>query len=126
MDSFFSTLDVLIKQGITRLFGAAAGYEIVGSITLADLGVSMCFLLLTLLVTARAAAIVRRRITTTATDDTATVRHHVLAPLGKQLYVLICLSGLYLAAPPLLRSETSSEELEPLRNFYDPAFDLGV
>ena len=126
MDSFFSTLDALIKDGITRLFGAAASYEILGSITLADVGVSMCFLLLTLLVTARAAAIMRRRTTTTATDDTATVRYHVFAALGKPLHVLIWLCGLYLAAAPLVRTETSSEELEPLRYFYDAVFDLGV
>jgi small-conductance mechanosensitive channel len=125
MDSFFSTLDVLIRDGITRLIGAAAGHEIVGSITLADACVSVCFLLLTLLVDARAGAIMRRRTPVTATDDT-TVRHHVFRALGKPLHVLIWLCGLYLAAAPLVRTATSSEELESLRHFCEVAFDLGV
>jgi small-conductance mechanosensitive channel len=124
MDSFFSTLDGLIKDGLTRLLGAAASYEIVGSITLADVGVSVCFLLLTLLVNARAAAFMRPRTMAAATDDTT--RYHVFRAIGKPLHVLVWLCGLYLAAAPLVRPETSSEELQSLHQFCDAVFDLGV
>lgn len=126
MDFFFSTLDVLIKDAITRLLGAAASHQIVGSITLADVGVSTCFVLVTLLVSARAAAFIRRRTTLTATDDTVTVRNSLFRALGKPLHVLILLCGLYLAAAPLVRTAKSIEELETLHRFCVVAFDLAL
>jgi small-conductance mechanosensitive channel len=125
MDSFFSVLDDLIRDGITRLIGPA-NHEIFGPITLADLGVSLCFLLLTVLVSARAAVIIRRRTAKTEADARTAVPYHVSLALGKPLLVLIWLCGLYFAAAPLVRTATSGQELQILRQFCETAFDLGL
>jgi small-conductance mechanosensitive channel len=126
MDSFLSILDDLIRDGITRLIGPANHEIFGGPITLADLGVSLCFLILTVLVSARTAVIIRRRTAKTEADARKAVPHHVSKALGKPLLVLIWLCGLYFAAAPLVRTATSGQELPILRQFRETAFDLGV
>ena len=87
----------------------------------------VCFLLFVLLVNGVAAAFLRRKIRQAATEtDAKGWRHHLFTVVGKPLYLLIWVYGIYFAAMPLLLKSSAAGELEPLREIMDKLFDLGV
>jgi small-conductance mechanosensitive channel len=130
LDSFTAGLTALLTGWIEDLFGPAANRAVFGSVTWADLAVTLCFVLLVLLVNLAALAFVRRKIRQTrpadATAEGKGLQHHVFDALGKPLYLLIWIYGVYFALTPLLLKIPQAEGLQVIRGFFDKVFDLGV
>jgi small-conductance mechanosensitive channel len=127
MDTFATALTLLLRDWISPLFGPQADQVLVGSITWADLGAALCFVLLALLANGVAAALVRRHATPARTAaDGQGVQHHVFHALGRPLYVLVWAFGLYFAVRPLLLALKPAERAEMIAAFCGSMFDLGV
>jgi small-conductance mechanosensitive channel len=127
MDRFATALTLLLKDWIASLFGPQANQTLAGSITWADLGVTLCFLLLALLANGIAAALVRRRAASASTTAPAeSIQRHVFHAVGRPLYVLVWAYGLYFAVRPLLLTLRPTEGLAVIGTFCGTVFDLGV
>ncbi len=125
LDTFTSGLTALFSNGLRALFGTRMDSPAFGSITWTDLAVTICLVLLVLLVHGLAAAFLRRK-TKEAKADAKELKHHVFGALGKPLYLLIWIYGIYVAATPLLLKLPAGEGLEDSRKFFSKLFDLGV
>ena len=98
-----------------------------GDVTWADLGTVLCLVLLILLVNAPCGRIPPPQNTADDCNRRAgQLQHHVFGALGKPLYVLIWVYGVYLAAMPLLLKLPPDEGLQVVRVLFDKLFDLGV
>ena len=127
LDGLSSALATLLSNWIKRLFGPNANNTVLGFMTWADLGVMVCFVLLLLVVNGMAAAIVRHKMKQTqAAAERKVLQHHVFGALGKPLYVLIWVYGIYFAASPLLLKLKPDEGLDVVRKCFDSMFDLGL
>lgn len=127
LDRISGTLSVLLENWIRREFGIGAEQRAFGLITWADLGAMACFLLAALLLHLAAAAIVRRRAKPVEPQVTGnTLRHHVLGALGRPLYVVIWIYGVYFALTPLLLKLKPDPGLDDLHQFLGSVLDLGV
>jgi small-conductance mechanosensitive channel len=127
LDGFSTALTTLLVGWIKHLFGPGADTPVFGSITWADLGVVLAFVMLVLFLNLVAAAIVRHKLKSAATaPEEKKLPHHVFGALGKPLYVLIWIYGIYFAATPLLLKLNPNEGLAVLHSLLDKAFDLGV
>src|ERR1700730_6226743 len=102
MDNVLSTGRVRLEDLATRLWGPVAAESIVGSITLADAAIALFYLLLAIAAHTAAAFYVKRRSRSAVPDQLVDWRHHVFAALGKPLYILIWIYGVYFAANPLV------------------------
>ena len=120
--SLTSGFAALIAGGLKALFGAGMDRIAFGSITWTDLGVMACLVLLVLLANGLAAAFLRHRIKA----DPKGFEHRFFGALGKPLYLLIWIYGLYIAATPLLLKLPANEELQSVRELSGKCFDLGV
>jgi small-conductance mechanosensitive channel len=119
-------LTTLLARGMENLFGPGVNAPLFGSVTWADLGAMLCFVLFFLLLNGLAAALVRRKVRQAAQVETKQLQHHVFGVLGKPLYLLIWICGIYVAATPLLLKLPPEEGLQFVRGFFDKLFDLGV
>jgi hypothetical protein len=73
------------------------------------------------------AAVLRSRIRRTRADSSDQGwRHAFWNTLGKPLYLLIWVYGVYFAAMPLLLKWNAAAESHPVRRFFDTAFNVGV
>ncbi len=128
MDKFSAALSSLLNNWLQRLFGPDASNTVFASITWADLGVMLCFVLLVLLVNSIAAAFVRHRLkqTTSSPVKGGQLQHHFFGALGKPLYVVIWIYGIYFVIMPLLLKLKPDEGLNVVREFFDKVFDLGL
>ena len=125
LDALTSGLTTLFSNGLKGLFGARMDGIAFGSITWTDLAVTVCLVLLVLLVNGLAAAFLRRK-TKEAKADAKALKHHVFGALGKPLYLLIWICGIYIAVTPLLLKLPADEGVQDFRQFFDKLFDLGV
>jgi small-conductance mechanosensitive channel len=126
LDPFFAGLTALISRGLEDLFGPGVNAAVFGGVTWADLGTVLCLVLFVLLIHSLVAGFFRhktRQATATAGKE---MHHHVLGALGKPLYVLIWIYGIYLAATPLLLKLPADESFHFIRALFDKLFDLGV
>lgn len=119
-------MTALLVRAIEEVFGPGADRVAFGAVTWADLGATLCFLLVALLVNGLAVAFLRRKIHDTARSESKQVRHHVFHALGRPLYLLIWIYGIYVSATPLLSKLPPDEGLHVVREFFDKLFDLGV
>ncbi len=127
IDELAASLAALISNGLERLFGPGIQNPVLGPFSWADLGVTVCFLLFVLLVNGLAAAFLRHKIRKAAAQPEAKGwHHHFLSAVGKPVYLLIWVYGVYFAALPLLMKFPSAEELQPVREIVDRLFGLGV
>ncbi|MGH7976242.1 MAG: mechanosensitive ion channel family protein [Limisphaerales bacterium] len=130
LDGFSAELTTLLGGWLKKLFGPGADNPVFGSMTWADLGVMLCFVLLVLFLNLVTVAYVRRKMKQSkpsdATPDAKGMQHHVFDALGKPLYLLIWIYGIYFAATPLLLKLNPDEGLHVVREFFDKLFDLGV
>jgi small-conductance mechanosensitive channel len=127
MDAFATALTLLLRDWISGLLGPKANRALLGSITWADLGVALCFVLLALLANGAAAVLVRRHATPERTvADGPSVQHHVFHALGRPLYMLVWAYGLYFAVRPLLLTLKPAERADMIAAFCGTMFDLGV
>lgn len=126
LDGFSAGLATLLGNGMKRLLGPVADVTILGPITWSDLGVMLGFVLLILAVHGAAAALVRRKVKqTAAAPEGKQLSHHVFGALGRPLYALIWIYGIYFAATPLLLKLKASGDLNLVREFFNKLFDLG-
>ncbi|HEY5043515.1 MAG TPA: mechanosensitive ion channel domain-containing protein [Verrucomicrobiae bacterium] len=127
LDGFSTARTTLLTGWMKQLFGPGAENTVFGSITWADLGVVLCFVLLVLFLNLVAAGIVRHKLKQAATaPEDKKLQHHVFGALGKPLYVLIWIYGIYFAATPLLLKLNSDEGVNFVRDVFSKVFDLGV
>jgi small-conductance mechanosensitive channel len=126
MDTVLSTVTVRLEDLATRLWGPVAAESIVGSITLADAAIALFYLLLAIAAHTAAAFYVKRRSRSAVPDQLVDWRHHVFAALGKPLYILIWIYGVYFAANPLVMKLPPEEGLAAMRRLMDLFFDLGA
>jgi small-conductance mechanosensitive channel len=125
-DGFAGELTKLFIHWIERLFGPKADNMVFGSITSADLGVMLCFVLLVLVLNGLAAAIVRYKSNQARAAAVEDMQHHFFGALGKPLYALIWAYGIYFAATPLLLNLKPDAGLHIIREALDNVFDLVV
>ena len=126
MDNYFIFLTADLESSIARLFGPSAQNTVFGAVTRADLGAMLCYLLLIVAVNGVAVAFIRRRTRREdATSERTELHRRVFTALGRPLYILIWLYGIYFAATPVLLKLPPSEGLQAVRQFLNTAFDLG-
>ena len=126
LNQFFTGLNSLLDHGLESLFGPAINHPAFGSVTWADLAAVLCLALLVLLVNGLAAAFLRHKTRQAAATASKELHHHIFGALGKPLYALIWIYGLYLAATPLLLKLPADTELDLVQALFDKVFDLGV
>ncbi len=127
MDGFSAALTTLLSGWMKQLFGPGVETPVFGTVTWADLGVMLVFVLLILFLNLLAGGIVRHKLKSAPTaPEKKKLQHHVFGALGKPLYVLIWIYGIYFAATPLLLKLNPNEGLAVLRNLFNKAFDLGL
>lgn len=127
IDGFSSALTSLVHGWVEYLLGAAAGRVAFGSATWADLGVVLGIILCVLAAHGAAAVAMRHRKSKGPTAVAGLPMHHrVLDALGKPLYVLIWLCGIYLATMPMLMKLRPGEELRAVRELANTLLDLGI
>jgi small-conductance mechanosensitive channel len=126
LDQFIAGVTALISRGLENLFGHGVNASVFGDVTWADLGTVLCLALFVLLVHGLAAAFLRRKTRQAAATEGKELHHHIFGALGRPLYVLIWIYGLYLAATPLLLKLPADESLHVIRVLFDKLFDLGV
>jgi len=127
LDRISTALSTFLESAIGRVFGPDVNHGAFGPFTWADLAVLLCFLLAALLLNLAAAAIVRRRAKPTAPQATGNAfRHHVLGALGRPLFVVIWIYGVYFACTPLLLKLKPDVGLNDVHEFLGGVLDLGV
>lgn len=119
-------LTAMLTRAMEDLFGAGVNQPVFGAVTRADLGATVCLLLFCLLLNSLAAIFVQRTIRKTARMESKQIHHHFFRALGKPLYLLIWIYGIYVAATPLLLKLPPDEEMQAVHGFFDKLFDLGV
>jgi small-conductance mechanosensitive channel len=125
LDMLTTGLTTLFSNGLKQLFGEGMDNPALGSITWTDLAVTVCLVLLVLLVHGLVAAFLHRK-TKEAKADAKELKHHVFGALGKPLYLLIWICGIYIVATPLLLKLPADGTLQAVREFFGKLFDLGV
>lgn len=124
--SLTAGLTALILDGLKALIGPGLDGTALGSITWADLAVTVGLVLFVLLVNGLAAAILRRKIAAALKADAKGFEHRFFGALGKPLFLLIWIFGIYIAVTPLLLKLPANGELQLVRELFDKLFDLGV
>ena len=127
LDGFSTSLTRMLSQWMGDLFGSDVHTPVLGSVTWADLGVMLCFLLAVLFLNLVAFAFVRHKLKQSAGKPVdKKLQHHVFGAVDKPLYVLIWIYGIYLVATPLLMKLNPNEGLYLVREVFNKTFDLGV
>jgi small-conductance mechanosensitive channel len=126
LDALAVDVTAFLSNTMERLLGPGVNTPVFGSVTWADLGTVMCLVLFVLLVNGLAVAFLRHKTRQASATQGRELHPHVFGALGKPLYVLIWIYGIYLAATPLLLKLPADEGLHVVRAFFDRLFDLGV
>lgn len=125
LDTLTAGLAALLSNGLKALFGAWIDGPVFGPITWIDLAVTVCLVLLVLVVNGLAATVLRRK-RKEAKADAKELKHRVFGALGKPIYVLIWIYGIYVAATPLLLKLPADRGVRAFHQLFDKLFDLGV
>ena len=95
--------------------------------TWADIGAMLCFVVVAALIHAVASVILRRKTRPALqTSELHTVRHRVMGALGRPLYALIWVYGIYFIATPVLRRLNADQDLAEVRAVVDRLLDVGL
>jgi small-conductance mechanosensitive channel len=124
LDEMAAAFTTLVTGWLNQWFGAGIARPVLGPITASDLCVTGCFVLLFFILHGIAAIFLRLK-TNKAKADAKHLKHNFLGALGKPLYLLIWIFGVYISITPLLL-RLSKEQLNDVRNIFDALFDLGV
>lgn len=114
---------------LESMMGSHSRTPVLGALTLADILVFVGFLLLVVLVNGVAAAWLRRRILAAeASTEPTGWKAQTIHAMGRPLYLLIWIYGLYFAATPLLLKLPETEDGSPHGGqlLADKVFDLAV
>ena len=127
LGGFSTFLTTVLSQWMEHLFGTEVNTPVLGSITWADLGLMLCFMLVVLFLNLVVFAFVRHKLKRdTSKPEDKKLQHHVFGAIDKPLYVLIWIYGIYFVATPLLMKLSPSDGLHVVRNVFSKVFDLGV
>jgi len=124
-DTAIASITALIERAIVRVGGDATLQPLIGSVSAADLYTIGVFITLAVVANAAIAVFLRRR-RAAITHSQPAWHHKTYVALGKPLYILIWVYGLYLAMTPLLLKLRPDQGLAALRTAMDLLFDLGV
>ncbi len=124
MNDLASGLTAVVSNILKHFFGPDVDRPVLGPVAWSDLGAAACIVLFIFLLHAAAAILLRRK-ARQARDNSKELKHHFFGALGKPLYLLIWVYGLYIAAMPVLL-KLPAEQRSAIRNFFDRLFDLGI
>lgn len=119
-------LAALIGGLLEGLFGPGVNRAAFGNFSWADLGATLVLVLLVLLVNVVAVGYIRHKLRQSAGSEEKAVQHHLFGALGRPLYLLIWIYGVYFALTPLLIRLPRDHGLAVIRQVFDKVFDLGV
>jgi len=126
MDQFLANLTDRLQPMISNLLGPSGGTVIAGSVTWADVGLVIGYLLLVVILQVAVALYLHRRAAAAAAGRSTDLNRHVVAAAGKPLYILIWIYGMYFAATPVLLKLRPDQGLLGARRVLNIAFDLGL
>lgn len=123
----FVTITAQLEDCLVRWLGAGLNDTVIGSITRADVAVSLLYLLTAAVISLLAAANLRHRSSPGVSSESPNaLKRHVLAALRKPLHVLIWIFGLYIAATPLLSRLRPQQDVSAVENTMDLLLKLGA
>lgn len=125
LDSVSAGFGALLLRLLETWFGPVVDRRALGELTWGDLGIFAIFVLVILIAHGAAAFFLRCK------KRSASRREHGWHPhlfhaIGKPLYLLIWICGIYIALSPLLSKYASTDHANPLRHLTDRMFDIGV
>ena len=129
LDAVAAYLTALLTGLFERLAGSWVARPVFGNVTWADLGAVLCLVLLVLLINGVLAGWLRRRARKhEAAEGAQAWRKRVFEVIGKPLYLLLWVYGVYFALVPLLlKMQPVEDESTPfLLNVAQKLFDCGV
>jgi small-conductance mechanosensitive channel len=127
LDSTFVTITTQLETWLVLWLGAGLNDTVIGSITRADIAVSLLYLLAAAVFSLLAAANLRHRSSPgVSLESENALNRHVLAALRKPLHVLIWILGLYVAATPLLARLRPEQDVSAFEYAMDLIFKLGA
>ncbi len=128
MDAFLAFVTIQLEGVVSNILGPGATTPLLGSVTGSDIAVVMVYLALAMVSNAVMVYLVRRRSKASASGSIPAPawQHRVFAALGKPLYILIWIYGIYLAATPVLMKLKPEEGLAAARGIMDFSFNLGA
>ena len=126
MDTFLATLTAYLERSIQASAGPRLAMPLVGSVTGTDLAAVSVFVVIIVALNAVLALYLRRHVRAPAPGAAAYWQHRIVSALGRPLYILLWIYGLYVAATPILLRLKPEEGLAALRRAMDLGFDLGA
>jgi small-conductance mechanosensitive channel len=126
MDTFLTLVTLHIEGWMAAWLGPRGAVPIAGAVTWTDAAVSALYLSVAVLCNAAGALFIRRRSQPASPVHPTETRHRVFFALGKPLYFLIWIYGIYVAATPVLLELKPDEGLLLVRRTMDLGFDLGA
>jgi small-conductance mechanosensitive channel len=123
LDDMTASFTALIGDGLKPLLGANFDHAVIGPVTISDLCATACFVALFFIVHGVAAIFLRHK-SGQAKSNAKHLKSNFLGALGKPLYLLIWIFGIYIAATPLLL-RLPKAQLNAVRGLFDALFDLG-
>ncbi|HOP98996.1 MAG TPA: mechanosensitive ion channel [Verrucomicrobiota bacterium] len=127
LDSLAATAAQALGSGIEQIFGPGSRAKILGPFSWADLAIFGVFVLVVLLVNALAASLIRRKSKEPAAEpESQGWRRQLFGAIGKPLYALIWIYGIYLASMPLFLAVPDGGKPDALRSLLARACDLSV
>jgi small-conductance mechanosensitive channel len=127
LDQVFTGVNSLLDRLMEQIFGARAGATVISNLTWADLGATLCLALFFLVLHGLAAAFLRHKAAQAPVNpEHKQLRRHVFGALGKPVYLLIWIYGVYIVATPLLLKLPPGSSLKFIQDLFNKLFDLGV
>jgi len=127
LDQSTLTVTEWVRHWVATLLGTHANQTVIGPVDRADLGAMLCFLLAALAANGVAAAIVNHKMRRAGiSTDNRRIQHNSLGALGKPLYVVFWVCGIYCAVIVALTKLTSNETLGLVKQGADTLFNLSV
>ncbi|HEX4121918.1 MAG TPA: mechanosensitive ion channel domain-containing protein [Verrucomicrobiae bacterium] len=124
LDKAASALTALVVAGLKQWFGGGITRPILGPITVADLCATACIVILFFALHGIAAFFLKAK-SRKANADAKTLKSNFLGVLGKPLYLLIWIFGIYISITPLLL-RLPKDQLIEVHGIFDGLFDLGI
>ena len=127
VSGFFNSVSGWVRVWLERWFGPRAAQNAFGPVSWADLAVLLGVVLTALALHAAAAWYMRRNARgSNASAGAKALRLRALAALGKPIYALIWIGGIYVAGVPLLMKLPAGASSRSAQGLIDTLFDLGV
>jgi small-conductance mechanosensitive channel len=127
MDEFLAHTTAALESLISALLGPGAQQAVAGRVTWGDLAAVLCYALLAAILNALTALYIRHRTGRIGhTFDHGEWMARVFGALGKPLYILIWVYGLYVIATPVRLKLPPGTALLALREALNAAFDFGA